>query len=85
MGLKYKLIIIIFGGARHHLISDAHAELPHQFLMRTLSARISSLGVCLAYASVPDSYVQHVLKGPFQTSYVCSVHESVPDSYAQCA
>jgi hypothetical protein len=51
--LKYKLIILIFGGARHHLISDAHAELTHQFLMRTLSARISSLGVCSAYASVP--------------------------------
>ncbi len=30
MGLKYKLIIIILGGARHHLISDAHAELTQE-------------------------------------------------------
>ncbi len=29
-------------GARQHLISNANAELAHQFLMRTLSARISS-------------------------------------------
>jgi len=45
LGLNYKLIIWIFGGARHHLISDAHAELTHQFLTRTLSVHISSLGV----------------------------------------
>jgi len=30
------------GGARHHLISGAHAERAHKFLMRMLSARISS-------------------------------------------
>ncbi len=36
------LVILIWGGARHHLISDAHAERAHQFLTRTLSARISS-------------------------------------------
>jgi hypothetical protein len=58
LGLKYKLIILIFGGAKHHLISDAHAELTHQFLTRMLSASISSLGVCSAYASVPDAYPQ---------------------------
>jgi hypothetical protein len=26
MGLKYKLVTLIFGGARHHLISNAYAE-----------------------------------------------------------
>ena len=41
-GLKYKLVTLIQGGARHHLISGAHAEHAHQFLMRMLSARISS-------------------------------------------
>ncbi len=52
MGLKYELVVLILGGARHHLIFDAH-----QFLVRMLSARIS-----LSYA-----YSQHVLKeGPFQ-------------------
>jgi hypothetical protein len=40
--LKYKLVTLTFGGARHHLISDAHAQHAHQFLARTLSARISS-------------------------------------------
>jgi hypothetical protein len=41
-GLKDKLVTLIFGGARHHLISDAQAERAHQFLTRPLSARISS-------------------------------------------
>jgi hypothetical protein len=26
LGLKYKLVTLIFGGARHHLIYDAHPE-----------------------------------------------------------
>ncbi len=52
MGLKYEFVVLILGGARHHLIFDEH-----QFLVRMLSARIS-----LIYA-----YAQHVLKeGPFQ-------------------
>ncbi len=52
MGLKYELVVLILGGARHHLIFDAY-----QFLVRMLSARIS-----LIYA-----YAQHVLKeGPLQ-------------------
>ncbi len=52
MGLKYELVVLILGGARHHLIFDAH-----QFLVRMLSARTS-----LIYA-----YAQHVFKeGPFQ-------------------
>jgi hypothetical protein len=42
LGLKYKIIILIFGGARHPLISDAHAEHANQFLTRRHSARISS-------------------------------------------
>ncbi len=33
---------LIFKEARRHLISDAHSERAHQFLMRTLSAHISS-------------------------------------------
>jgi hypothetical protein len=41
LGLKYKLVTLIFGGASHHLIPDAHAERAHQFLTRLLSARIS--------------------------------------------
>ncbi len=62
LGLKYKPVTLIYGRARHHLISDAHALVPdtysqctHQFLTRTLRASISS------YA-----HDQHVLKGPFQ-------------------
>jgi hypothetical protein len=54
LGLKYKLVILILVGARHHLISDAHAEhmhsvpdaytqCTHQFLTRTLSECIRSL------------------------------------------
>jgi len=42
LGLKYKLVTLIFGGARHHLISDAHAERAHQYLTRMLSSRTSS-------------------------------------------
>jgi hypothetical protein len=41
-GAKYKLVRLIFGGARHHLISNAHRERVHQFLMRTLRVWISS-------------------------------------------
>ncbi len=51
LGLEYKIIILVFGGARH------------QFLTRRLSARISSWPVCSGYASVPYAYSQHVLKG----------------------
>ncbi len=78
LGLKYELII------RHHLISDAPAELTHQFLRRMLSVCISSWCISSRYTSVPDAYAKHVLKVPIQISYVRSVHESVPDSYAQC-
>jgi hypothetical protein len=55
-GVKYELkITLIFGGACHHLISDAHAEREQQFLIA------SSL-----HTSVPYAYAQHILKGPFQ-------------------
>jgi hypothetical protein len=44
LGLKYKLVILIFGGARYHIISDAdasdpdaHAQCKHQFLTCVLS------------------------------------------------
>jgi hypothetical protein len=57
--LKYKLIILIFGGARPHLFSDAQAEHTHEELMLMLSMRISSLRACSAHASVPDVYAQH--------------------------
>ncbi len=49
--LKYLHIILIFGGAKPHLLSDAYAEHTrkelmrmrmHQLLTRMLSARISS-------------------------------------------
>ncbi len=36
--LKYKLIICIFGGDRHHLLSSAHTEHTYEFLMRMLRA-----------------------------------------------
>ncbi len=42
LDLKYKLILI-FGGDRHHLVSNAHAE--H-----------NSLCVCLAYAYVTFAF-----------------------------
>jgi hypothetical protein len=57
-GAKYKQYILLFGGARHHLIFNAHAERAHQFLTHLLS----------------DVYAQYVLKGPFQISYVHSEH-----------
>jgi hypothetical protein len=37
LGLKYKLVTETFGGARHHLIADAHAQCTHQFLTRMIS------------------------------------------------
>jgi hypothetical protein len=42
LGLKCKLVILIFGETRHQLMSEAYAQRKHQFLTRTLSARISS-------------------------------------------
>jgi hypothetical protein len=60
--LKYKLIILIFGGARPHLVSDAQAEHTRKELMRTLSMRIRSLRACSVHASVPDAYAQHGMK-----------------------
>ncbi len=71
LGLKYKLVTLIFGGARHHLISDAHAERAHV-------QSTHNWPVCSGYASVPDAYAKHVLKG------LRSVHTLVPDAYAQC-
>jgi hypothetical protein len=44
--LKYKIFILIFGGARPHLVSDAQAEHTRKELMHTLSMRISSLRAC---------------------------------------
>ncbi len=62
LGLKYKLVTLIFGGTRHHLISytctsvpDAYSQCTHQFLTPMLSARISSLRAWSAF-----------FKGPFQ-------------------
>ncbi len=60
--LKYLLIILIFGRARPHLISDAQAEHTRKELMRTLSIRISSLRACSVQTSVPDAYAQHGMK-----------------------
>jgi hypothetical protein len=37
LGLKYKLVTLTFGGARHNLISDAQAQCMHQFLSRMIS------------------------------------------------
>jgi hypothetical protein len=57
-GLKYKLVTLIFEGARH------------QFLTHTLSACISSWRTRSVQAPVPKAvpyaHDQHVLKGPFQ-------------------
>jgi hypothetical protein len=41
LGIKYKLVTLIFRGARHHLTSDAYAQRTHQSLSK-LSACISS-------------------------------------------
>ncbi len=41
--LKYYLIILIFWGARPHLVSDAQADHTRKELMRTISMHISSL------------------------------------------
>ncbi len=50
------LLILIFGGARPHLVSDAQAEYTSKERMHTLSMRISSLRACSVNASVPDPY-----------------------------
>ncbi len=50
------LLILILGGARPHLVSDAQAEHASKELMRTLSMRISSLRACSVHASVPDAF-----------------------------
>ncbi len=85
LGLKYKLVTLILGGARHPLISDAHAECTLQFLTCTLSTRISSWPVCSWYASIPDAYAQHVLQGlrSQRAICICSLHTPAPDSYTQ--
>ncbi len=57
------IIILIFQGAKPHLVSGAHADHTRKELMRMLSMRISSWRVCSGYASVPDAYAQLVLKG----------------------
>jgi hypothetical protein len=41
-GAKIYTFTLIFGVARHHLISDAHAEHAHQLLTRMLSVSIKS-------------------------------------------
>jgi hypothetical protein len=63
--VKILLIILIFEGAKPHLVSDAHAVHMRKELMRMLSIRISSLCVFSACAPVPYTYAQHGLKGPF--------------------
>ncbi len=77
-------------------MSDAHDECTHQFLMRTLSAHISSWRVHSVDVSVTFGYAQYVLKGPFQiwnftpmlskcvrNWCICSGYTSVPDVYDQ--
>ncbi len=55
LGLKYKLVTLIFWGARHHLISytctsvpDAYSQCTYQFIF-------------------PYAHDQHVVKGPVKT------------------
>jgi hypothetical protein len=76
LGLKYKLIIRIFGGAKPHLVSDAHAEHTRKELMRMLSIRVRNWCVCSACALVPYAYAQYGLKVPFQiwNSYAYAEH-----------
>ena len=40
LGLKYKLVILIFGGARYHLISDAQASVPYAYAQHGLKGPI---------------------------------------------
>ena len=40
LGLKYKLVIIIFGGAWYHLISDAQASVPYAYAQHGLKGPI---------------------------------------------
>ncbi len=72
----------------HAQVPDAYAQCTHKFLMRMLSARISSwcvISACISYWCICSA----CLKGPLlsaliTTRCVCSVHASVPDVYAQC-
>ncbi len=62
MGLKYKLLTLIFEEDRRHLISDAQAEHAHHLPTRMLSARISFRRARSLHTSVPYAHAQHVLK-----------------------
>jgi hypothetical protein len=55
-GVKILTCHFTFGGARHHLISDSHAERAYQFLTCMHSALINSLCAHSLHASVPDAY-----------------------------
>jgi hypothetical protein len=44
--LKYNIIILVFGGRWHPLISYAHAE--HKFLMRMLRLHINVRVLCIS-------------------------------------
>ncbi len=77
LGLKYKLVTLSFGGARHHLIYAAHAEPRH-----TLSASISSLRAWSTCFERPfqiwnfNTYAEHTRKfltrtRQFLTHMVC--------------
>jgi hypothetical protein len=76
--LKYELIILSFGGARPHLVSDAQAEHTRKELMRTLSMRISSLLACSVHAPVPDAYAQHGMKALLKFEAVRVLYCTIP-------
>jgi hypothetical protein len=46
-----------------HKYLNVYAQSTHKFLMRMLSARVSSSCVCLAHASVPDADAQRTHQG----------------------
>jgi hypothetical protein len=91
-GVKILTCHFTFGGARHHLISDTHAERAYQFLTCMHSALINSWCAHSLHASVPDAYAHrpHQFLTRLHNARIsswrkCSVYASVPESYAQHA
>ncbi len=65
-GTSFIFVIFTEGIKNGHLKNgktDAYAEHTHQFLLRMLSMRTSSLWVCSACTSVPDAFAQRTHKG----------------------
>jgi hypothetical protein len=90
LGLKNKLVIFFWwggvGGSWASFYFWSHVQCTHQFLIRTLSARISSL--CVVSACFEGTFSNLEILRLFwayalETDGVCSGYASVPFAYAE--